>query len=100
MADGTKSGVRRVRIGLVLAATMVAILLARGTGSRAAAGHSTADPRIAGMEFALATRMAALANGSVGWIEIPRLEIVAPIVDGVDDRVMSRAVGRILRTAY
>jgi len=100
MAERTKNGVRRLPIGLVLAAAIIAIVAAVGAASRAEVGRPTANPHVSGMEFALATRMTALANGSVGTIEIPRLEIEAPIVDGIDERVMDRAVGRILRTAY
>jgi sortase A len=100
MSDRSKVVVAPPRIALVLLVAAVALIPARGPASRAAAETVAAAPPAAPLEFALATRMEAIVSGTVGRLEIPRVGLAAPILDGVAIGVMDRGVGRILGTAY
>ncbi|MGH7730157.1 MAG: class D sortase, partial [Candidatus Eiseniibacteriota bacterium] len=52
------------------------------------------------VKVARATRKEAEASGVVGRIEIPRLRLSAPVVEGTSDRALRRGVGHVERTAF
>lgn len=52
------------------------------------------------VEVASATRREADESGVVGRIEIPRLKLSAPVIDGTSGRALRRGVGHVERTAY
>src|SRR5687767_11676883 len=97
MSDRSKSSVKRTRLGVLLAAFLALIAAGRSTGPRA---EPAPQAPVAAFEYALATRLEAIATGAVGRIEIPRLRLSAPIVEGISIRVMDHGVGRILGTAF
>lgn len=97
MSDRSKSRVERTLLGVVLAAFLTLIAAGRSTGPRA---EPASEPPVATFEYALATRLEAIASGAVGRIEIPRLSLTAPIIEGISTRVMDHGVGRIMGTAF
>src|SRR5262245_58324923 len=52
------------------------------------------------VEKARATRREAEASGIIGRIEIPRLKLSAPVIDGTNGRSLRRGVGHVERTAF
>jgi sortase A len=52
------------------------------------------------VEVASATRREADESGVVGRIEMPRLKLSAPVIDGTSGRALRRGVGHIENTAY
>lgn len=100
MSVRSKVVVAPARVALVLSIAALAAIPARGPDSRAAAETVGVAAAAAPIEFALATRMEAIVSGAVGQLEIPRVGLAAPILDGVAVGVMDRGVGRILGTAY
>ena len=52
------------------------------------------------VKVARATRREAEATGVVGRIEIPRLKLSAPVIEGTSNRALSRGVGHVEHTAF
>jgi sortase A len=52
------------------------------------------------VEVARATRREADESGVVGRIEVPRLGLSAPVVEGTSGRALRRGVGHVENTAY
>ncbi len=52
------------------------------------------------MEVASATRREAGLSGVVGRIELPRLGLSAPVIEGTSGRALRRGVGHVEHTAY
>jgi sortase A len=52
------------------------------------------------VEVAKATRREAEESGIVGRIEIPRLKLSAPVLEGTTGRALRRGVGHVEHTAY
>jgi len=52
------------------------------------------------VKVARATRREAKASGVVGRIEIPRLKLSAPVIEGTSNRALRRGVGHVEHTAF
>ena len=52
------------------------------------------------VKVARATRREARASGVVGRIEIPRLKLSAPVIEGTSNRALRRGVGHVEHTAF
>ena len=52
------------------------------------------------VKVARATRREAKESGVVGRIEIPRLKLSAPVIEGTSDRALRRGVGHVEHTAF
>ena len=52
------------------------------------------------VKVARATRREAQETGVVGRIEIPRLKLSAPVIEGTGNRALRRGVGHVERTAF
>lgn len=52
------------------------------------------------VEVASATRREAEESGIIGRIEVPRLKLSAPVIEGTSNRALRRGVGHVENTAY
>ena len=73
-----------------------AVLRSPEFGPSAAAVSGAAFVSPAGFD---AARPAAMADGVLGMLEIPRLRITAVVAEGTDEKTLGRAVGHIPSTA-
>lgn len=89
----------RIKVVLVrgLALTGVALLAIAGSGRAAASGVSRNADTLREQDSG-SFRPVSPADHALGRIEIPRVGVSAPILEGVDDRTIRRAVGHFPET--
>ncbi|MGE0862267.1 MAG: class D sortase [Vicinamibacterales bacterium] len=92
-----------MRPGVWLATALEWTLLGIGLGCLGTYGYVTLDAhriqrvQVAGFERAAAVRAAYVpaAGGLVGMLEVPRLRLSAPVVEGDDDAVLQASAGHL-----